>query len=106
LTGKKKPNEVDRILEKLEEHGFPFEVELSEFLRQKGWIVKNQSLYIDGETGKYRTVDMVASKLIRSEPPIDVVLIIECKKSEKPWLFYLPQQESTNEFRKLIPLFQ
>lgn len=110
MTSKKKSNEVDRILKKLEEHGFPFEVELSQFLREKGWTVKNQSYYIDEESGKYRTVDIVASNLIKPKPLITVTLIIECKKSKKPWLFYLPEQESTNEstdaFRKLIPLFQ
>jgi hypothetical protein len=106
LTSKKKLGEIDSILKKLEEHGFPFEVELSQLLRGKGWIVKNQSYYIDKETGKYRTVDIVASKLIESKPSLNIVLIIECKKSKKPWLFYLPQQESLDEFRKLIPLFQ
>lgn len=105
MTNKKK-NEIDRILEKLEEHGFPFEVELSTFLRGKGWTVKNQVSYIDKETDKYRTVDIVATKVITSKPLFTIELIIECKKSVKPWLFYLPHQEPTRAFRMLIPVFQ
>lgn len=85
-------DEIKRILEDIEEQGFPLEVKTSEVLETFDWEVTNQVAYLDYEEEKYRTVDIVATKnvlLKPSESAFDVHLVIECKKSTKPWVFYV-----------------
>ena len=84
-------DEKKRILRDMEEQGFPLEVKTSEVLKDYGWKVTNQAAYQDYEEKKYRTVDMVATKNILLELDklgFDLCLVVECKKSTKPWVFY------------------
>ena len=84
-------DEIKRILKDIEKQGFPLEVKTSEVLEARGWEVTNQVAYLDYEKEKYRTVDIVAIKNILLKPSelgFDVHLVIECKKSSKPWVFY------------------
>ncbi len=89
-------NEIKKILEDMNIQGFPLEVRVTEMLKTHGWIADNQEAYFDAETGKQRTVDIVSVKNFDVEPwekyPHDwtfqVRLVIECKKSAKPWVFY------------------
>ena len=84
-------DERKSILEDMEVQGFPLEVETSEVLEALGWRVTNQAAYLDYEKKKYRTVDIIADKKVLHKPPkmiFEVWLIIECKKSTKPWVFY------------------
>ena len=83
--------EIKNILKDIEEQGFPLEVKTSEVLETHDWKVTNQVAYLDSEEKKYRTVDIVAEKNILLKPPklrFDVYLVIECKKSSEPWVFY------------------
>jgi len=84
-------DKIKRILRDIEEQGFPLEVRTSEFLEARGWEVTNQAGYTDYEEGKQRTVDIVAEKNLFLRPDeftLDLWLIIECKQSNKPWVFY------------------
>jgi len=81
-------DEVKKILDDLEKHGFPLEVEASEILKAHKWEVTNQAAYIDLQEKKFRTVDIVAEKNVSVTPGFDLWLVIECKKSTKPWVFY------------------
>ena len=83
-------NEKKRILRDIEEQGFPLEVKTSEVLEAQGWEVSNQVAYLDYEKRKQRTVDIVAEKdlLKNAELTVGLFLVIECKKSTKPWVFY------------------
>lgn len=83
--------EAERILEDMEEQGFPLEVRTSEILKDHEWEVTNQAAYSDIESKKHRTVDIVAEKNVLYEPKelgFDLWLLIECKRSIKPWVFY------------------
>jgi len=83
-------NEISQILKDMEEHGFPLEVKTSEVLETKGWEVTNQAAYTDYEEGKQKTVDVIAEKdlLKNAELTVGLFLVIECKRSTKPWVFY------------------
>lgn len=84
-------DEVKRILKDIEKQGFPLEVKTSEVLEAHGWEVTNQVAYLDHEEEKYRTVDILAQKMVVSKSPelaFWVDLVVECKKSTKPWVFY------------------
>jgi len=84
-------DEVKRILEDMEKQGFPVEVRTSEILKAHDWEVTNQAAYSDIQKGKHRTVDIVAEKNVLYKPDklgFDIWLVIECKRSTKPWAFY------------------
>jgi len=83
-------DEIKRILGDMEKQGFPLEVQTSQILEAHGWEVTNQAAYLDYEEKKYRTVDIIAEKNILLTPKLtlDLWLVIECKKSTKPWVFY------------------
>ena len=84
-------DERKRILKDIEAQGFPLEVETSEVFEAHGWEVTNQVTYLDYEEKKYRTVDIGAEKnvLLTSKLTLDLWLVVECKKSTKPWVFYV-----------------
>lgn len=88
-------NEERRILDDIKKTGYPLEVDVARWLMEKGWSIFPQYAYTDKRTAKIRSIDMLA--LIFKEPlrffegktslkfPI---LAVECKKSEKPWVFF------------------
>ena len=83
-------DEKKDIVEDMEKQGFPLEVKTSEVLEAHDWEVTNQAAYYDSESGKQRTVDIIAEKdlLKNAKFTIGLFLVIECKKSTKPWVFY------------------
>lgn len=80
--------EIEKIRQKLKQHGLDLEIFVTMQLRKCGWDVSNQYSYFDSETGKYRTTDIVASRGVELKPLTLVKSIIECKRSQKPWLFF------------------
>lgn len=90
---------IDNILVDMNKQGFPLEVQTSEALQSFGWDVNNQVFYQDSESIKNRTLDIVAEKniILRSNLGFDVWLFIECKKVNKPWVFYTKNIDATNE---------
>jgi hypothetical protein len=99
---------VKRIKEDLEKHGFPLEIKISHLLENNGWTVIDKYSFVDEETSKTREVDCVAMKGSASTQKIDLDqdlhasmekkfdalrIIVECKKSSKPWLFYATQRD-------------
>ncbi|HML03981.1 MAG TPA: hypothetical protein VK487_11505 [Candidatus Bathyarchaeia archaeon] len=92
-------NVIKKILSDMDKQGFPLEVQVTEILKTHGWIVDNQEAYFDAEAGKQRTVDIASVKDFEVMPyalwkkyphrwAFQVRLIVECKKSIKPWVFY------------------
>ena len=84
--------EIQKIEQDIRLSGFPLEIEVSSVLQKDGWHVRNQVFYIDDEEGKTRTVDVIAHKAffekIGDYDRLNMTLVIECKKSEKPWVFF------------------
>jgi len=90
--------ELQKKISEIRKHilktGYPSEIEIGNILRKNRWIVGNQQPYIDKEWGKLRAVDIYAMKLGSSPPPLGVVLLIECKKSENhEWVFCTQKKE-------------
>jgi hypothetical protein len=98
-------DEKRKILLDMEEQGFPLEIKTSEILEAHGWEVTNQASYLDLESGKSRTIDIIAEKnvVLDSKWSFDVWLCVECKKVTKPWVFYAKDLDlSKEELRRKV----
>jgi hypothetical protein len=75
-------------------------------LKEHGWSVRNQVYYMDKDEEKARSVDIVAHKaFFENFGPYDrlnISLVIECKKSVKPWVFFTSLKEGQPLFE--LPL--
>jgi len=89
------------IMEDLKKTGFPLEVLITSELEKRGWIVYPSCLYKDSETSVSRELDIHAVKVdyryahrisVRptggNENKFISHLIIQCRKSIKPWVFF------------------
>lgn len=84
---------IESIKKYIEESGLPLEIEASSKLKEYDWKIRNQAYFFDEEIMKPRTIDIHASKLFLLENKavfdrLIIGLIIECKTSERPWIFY------------------
>lgn len=79
--------ERKKILEDIKKTGYPLEIDVINWLMEAGWSVIPQYIYRDKHTGKIKSVDIVSffGKEYKEEIP---KLVLECKTSEKPWVFY------------------
>lgn len=92
--------EIKKILDDMEKQGFPLEVKTAEILQRHNWEITNQASYLDMESKKNRTLDIIAEKNVFLEPStlgFDIWLFIECKKVSKPWVFYASDIDLTEE---------
>jgi len=89
------------VLNKLKQKGFSLEVQVCESLEADGWTVTAQDYYLDQDQGKARTVDLTATKRFEfekwfSKQPLfdflDTTLVVECKKSVNPIVFYMTRK--------------
>lgn len=103
IKGIELSDEIERLKEDIEKSGLPLEADVSSILENNGWNVLNQSGYTDPDTGKARTINILATK--RIDTPSSKVfsnlfmeLVIECKKSDKPWVFYIKGRGKEFEF--------
>jgi hypothetical protein len=82
-----------KIIDEIEKTGFPTEIRCASILEQKGWGILHNPSYIDDIENISREFDIRAYKkwsysVASDQYGIGVYLIIECKKSEKPWVFF------------------
>lgn len=90
-----------KIIDDLEKVGFPTEVVISSKLDHTKWTVYNGALFEDIETRKDREIDIHAVKVdyyfagAISQPvkqgdenKLIAHLVIEIKKTDKPWIFF------------------
>jgi hypothetical protein len=83
----------EEILDEIEKTGFPLELRISNFLHENGHYVANNLYYIDRDEDKGREVDMRALKNFvfkdnDEEYYVRHCLLIECKRSDKPWVIF------------------
>ena len=100
-------SEKKKIINDMKKAGLPLEIEVSSVLETYGWVVHNQEGYLDCDENKWRTIDVAAHKRIElpnslSYKALNVSLIIECKKSEKPWAFYIKGKKGSTTFNPLM----
>jgi len=86
--------EIGAIVKDMKQSGFPLEVVAGTRITSKGWITRHQVYYNDTVDNKSRYVDIVAHKVIDRTSGryrrLNYTVVAECKKSEKPWVFYTP----------------
>jgi hypothetical protein len=94
----------DHLIEQVKKSGYPLEIEISNILDSKHYVVFNSQYYFDAEEGKGRDIDVYALPL-DPDPVNDKILpfslrlelTIECKKSEPyAWVFYTRPRMSMN----------
>lgn len=92
----KEDNLKIRIINDLKNTGFPLEVAVTNTLNSANWMVTSSPLYIDPDDKSIRELDVYALKIYNKEPREHTIenpnifshLIIQCKKSSKPWIFF------------------
>ena len=82
-----------KILQELRKTGFPTEIICASVMQKCGWGVLHNPSYWDDSEKVSREFDIRAYKKWKYITPlgdhfISVYLISECKKSEKPWVFF------------------
>lgn len=90
-----------QIIKDLEKTGFPHEVFIASELEDSDWMVYNSPLYRDEQTEQPRELDIHAVKVdfdyARHTPgrvkegdenKLISHLVIQCKKTDKPWIFF------------------
>lgn len=89
-----------RIIEDIQKTAFPSELKLAMTLKENDWTVEQNSTYYDFELDKSRGIDIIASKLFLDETNklgVSLNLIIEVKKSHRPWVFFsIPYVQEEN----------
>src|SRR5260370_11586913 len=83
----------DKILEDVHKTGSPTEIIAASLMRSRGWYVLHNPSYLDDSEGRSREFDIRAyrglSETISDRRySVGIYLMVECKKSEKPWVFF------------------
>jgi hypothetical protein len=81
---------VERVRTWLDEEGYTFELTAGRQLSMAGWDAKYQAPYVDPETKKMRTIDLVGSIFrVIGDHSLSVELVVECKRLRgKPWVIF------------------
>lgn len=97
---------IKKIKEDLKNTGFPLELYTMQKLRQNKWNVVSNAYYeveLNNQYSKNKELDIYATKThfhrIKKSYPLGIFLglIIECKKSTLPWVFF-PQDQSNGRY--------
>lgn len=92
----------NKIIEWLEKSGYPLELSAIEILRKYHYSPYSSGLYQDYETQKIREIDIIANNTFDQDGVhIEFKLIIECKKSSKPFII-LAQNDNTTFIDKVF----
>lgn len=79
------------ITEDLQRTGYPTEIVCASKMQDRQWSVTHNPSYWDSEENQSREYDIRAYKSWTSDSQtatVGVYLIVECKKSERPWVFF------------------
>lgn len=90
-----------RLEEKLTKTGFPLELRCIHTLQRRNWDVTNNFIFEDPEQQKHREIDIFACDaptIFDDQRCLTVYILIECKKSEYPWIFF----PSSKKFDRVI----
>jgi len=92
----------DQIVSAVQKSGYPLQVSVSEMLRAKAssqgsrFLVQEEWSYADDDTKGLRSIDLRADLILHSYDPQPRVrpqlnLLIECKQSQLPYVFFQAQ---------------
>ena len=102
---------IESVKEEVEKTEFPLELRVSNFLNNNSYYVAHSLYFIDEDEKKSREVDLRALKnyeIIKindkyTNAYIRNCFFIECKKSDKPWVFLCSQKNSYDSDYNSIP---
>ena len=98
----------ERILDEMRRSGFLLEIEVGSKFSSQGWSVGHQGIFRDSDERKVKYIDLTASKLEVREfgrfGRFNISVVCECKKSEKPWVFYTPPNNALTHDPDLLSL--
>ncbi len=87
-----------KILANIQKSGFVSEMKVNSMLIKKGWaFTLSGETFTDKDLNKSREIDLMSFKQISNEDnslTISVQLIIEVKKSEKPWIIFCQKRQN------------
>lgn len=98
----------ERILNELHKTGYPTEILSASTMARSGWGVVYNPSYRDDIEGISREFDILAYRQWSFDTSdaaiaVDAILIAECKKSEKPWVFFAtPENLSLHRLGELV----
>ncbi len=99
------------VAEAVRRSGYPLQLVIGEVLRSQ-FYVRDEWPYLDGDSRQIRTIDLLAEKRLYSEHSSHLrvrprlQLIIECKQSDLPYVFFLsPNRPSLPYFPLITGLF-
>jgi len=99
---------IEKIAVDMRRSGFPLEIEVGSQLSNRSWTTRHQAIFRDEDENKPRHIDIVAHKVIDGTfyqfNRLNYTIVCECKKSEKPWVFYAPPSDILCE-KDLATLF-
>lgn len=90
-----------KIRQDLDRSGFPLEIEVGSKFSNGSWKVTHQPVFRDEDENRSRYTDIAATKTV-SEAFLDfsrltVRVVCECKRSNKPWIFYTPPSDELKD---------
>jgi hypothetical protein len=83
--------DLRKLEEKLAKSGFPLELGCTHLLQRRNWGVMNNFLFEDPEEHKHREIDAFACDapaIFDDKSCLTVYVLVECKKSAYPWVFF------------------
>jgi hypothetical protein len=82
------------ILKELHKTGYPTEIIAAAVMKRRGWAVVHNPTYVDDIEHRGREYDIHAGRVYNDGPiQLGVFLAAECKKSEKPWVFFTTDRD-------------
>lgn len=97
-------SQQDKIIEELVKTGFPTEIVSASIMQGRGWFVLHNPSYFDVDESKSREFDIRAYRHLWKDAQSalgggfssGLYLVTECKKSEKPWVFFTTPEDHSD----------
>jgi hypothetical protein len=104
----------EKLVEMISKSGYPLQTVISNQLKELSFRIQQEWTYIDSESKEERNLDILASKKlikidrIEDQPLITpyLDLLIECKRSDSPYVFFLTSGRSVGNFPNFTGLMK
>lgn len=99
--------EIGDIKQAIDSSGYPLQTIIAQKLLEKHFMIQDEWSYVDSQSNSLRTMDIIANKRLGDsevyQPRIrpELNLLIECKQSNLPYIFFL---NSNKPFRYEFPV--
>lgn len=106
---------AENLIDAIKLSGYPLQLRVAAKLRSLGLVTNDEWTYVDRTTGATRAMDMAASKLLvkASSDPFSqlrvrprVQLLVECKRSEMPYIFFRTRSRPHVSWSQIAGLHQ